>query len=268
VKPVNELSESGRAAVAQGMSPAEWQLRVELAGLFRISAHLGWEDSFNTHYTARVPGEDERFLMNPYGVRFDELKASDLVTVDPDGRVLQPTEHPVNEAGFVIHSAIHCNRSDAHCVVHTHTHAGMAVAAMEHGLLPIGIFALGFHERLSYHEFEGGSGKHNLSERERLAASLGPANNAMIMRNHGLLTVGACVAEAFVWMFRLNRACEVQTLTYGAQGNYALPTSEACRHTATATQDFLTAYGSGTPGEVEFNAFLRVVDRTDPSFRN
>ena len=150
---------------------ADRNLRVQLAGLFRISAHLGWEDSFNTHYTARVPGTDPpRFLMNPYGVRFDEMKASDLVTVDLDGNVLEETDYPVNEAGFVIHSAIHRDRHDALCVIHTHTHAGMAVAAMAHGLLPIGIFALGFHERVSYHDFEGGSGRHNMSERERLAA--------------------------------------------------------------------------------------------------
>ena len=161
------------------ISEAQWKLRVQLAGLFRISAHLGWEDSFNTHCTARVPGTDPpRFLMNPYGVRFDEMKASDLATVDLDGNVVEETQYPVNEAGFVIHSAVHRDRHDALCVIHTHTHAGMAVAAMAHGLLPIGIFALGFHECLSYHDFEGGSGRHNMSERERLAESLGPTNNA------------------------------------------------------------------------------------------
>ena len=249
-------------------SDAEWKLRVQLAGLFRISAHLDWEDSFNTHYTARVPGSDPpRFLMNPYGVRFDEMKASDLVTIDLDGNVLEETEYPVNEAGFVIHSAIHRDRHDALCVIHTHTHAGMAVAAMAHGLLPIGIFALGFHECVSYHDFEGGSGRHNMSERERLAESLGPTNNAMIMRNHGLLTVGASVPEAFVWMFRLNRACEVQVLTHGAGGDYVMPSAEAAANTATATRDFVCAYGSGEPGEAEFNAFLRVLERHDESFR-
>ena len=250
-------------------SNPEWNLRVQLAGLFRISAHLGWEDSFNTHYTARVPGTDPpRFLMNPFGVRFDEMTASDLVTVDLEGNVVEETKYPVNEAGFVIHSAIHRDRHDALCVIHTHTLAGMAVAAMAHGLLPIGIFALGFHECVSYHEFEGGSGRHNLSERERLSDSLGATNNAMIMRNHGLLTVGASVPEAFVWMFRLNRACEVQVMTHGAGGAYAIPSAEAASNTATATRDFVSAYGSGTPGEPEFNAFLRVIDRQDTSYRS
>ena len=257
------------ARLAHADPDAERKLRVQLAGLFRISAHLGWEDSFNTHYTARVPGTDPpRFLMNPYGVRFDEMKASDLVTVDLDGNVVEETEYQVNEAGFVIHSAIHRDRHDAHCVIHTHTHAGMAVAALAHGLLPIGIFALGFHESVSYHDFEGGSGRHNMSERERLAESLGPTNNAMIMRNHGLLTVGASVPEAFVWMFRLNRACEVQVLTHGAGGEYVVPSAVAAANTATATRDFVSAYGSGEPGEAEFNAFLRAVERQDGSFRS
>ena len=143
----------------------------------------------------------------------------------------------------------------------------LAVAAMEDGLLPIGIFALGFHDRLSYHKFEGGSGKHNLSERERLAESLGRTNQAMIMRNHGLLTVGASVAEAFVWMFRLNRACEVQTLSHGASGRYARPSPQAAENTALATRDFVSAYGSATPGQAEFDAFLRVIDRQDPSYQ-
>ena len=264
----NDISNTGRQAIERGMPEEDWNLRGELAGLFRIGAHLQWEDSFNTHYTARIPGNDERFLMNPYGVRFDEIKASDLVTVDIEGNVLEPTEHPVNEAGFIIHSAIHRNRHDAQCIIHTHTLAGMAVAAMEHGLLPIGIFALGFHEQLSYHAFEGGSGKHNGTERDRLAQSLGPTNPAMIMRNHGLLAVGTTVSEAFVWMFRLNRACEVQAMTYGASGSYATPTESAAEHSAIATRDFLTAYGSGTPGEVEFRGFLRAVEREDPTFRD
>ncbi|MEM7406273.1 MAG: class II aldolase/adducin family protein [Pseudomonadota bacterium] len=253
----------------KGADVKEQQLREDLAGLFRISAFLGWEDSFNTHYTVRVPDSDPpRFLMNPYGVRFDELKASDLVTLDLDGQVIGETEHPVNEAGFVIHSAIHRDRHDAICIIHTHTHAGMAVAAMADGLLPIGIFALGFHGKLSYHDFEGGSGRHNLSERERLAESLGSTNSAMIMRNHGLLTVGATVAEAFIWMFRLNRACEVQVLTHGAGSGYVMPSEQAAHNTAIATRDFVSAYGSGSPGEIEFQAFLRRVERDDASFRD
>ena len=264
----NDISESGKNAIAAGMDPEEWQLRVELACLFRIGAHLGWEDSINTHSTMRLPSAESRFLINPFGVRFDEVRASDLIVVDVEGRVIGESEHPVNEAGYVIHSAIHLGREDARCVIHTHTIAGMAVAAMEDGLAPVGIFALGFHEALSYHDFEGASGEHSLNERDRLAANLGPDNNAMILRNHGLLTVGEAVAEAFVWMYRLNRACEVQVLTHGAPGACRVPSREAAENTATGTRDFLTGYGTTGPGEIEFAAFMRAMHRADPSFRN
>lgn len=261
------FGDAGRRAVDAGMDPGEWRLRVALACLFRINAHLGWEDSINTHSTVRLPGEEERFLINPFGVRFDEVRASDLIVVDVDGRVIGESPHPVNEAGYVIHSAIHTGRADARCVIHTHTVPGMAVAAMEDGLAPISMFALGFHEALSYHEFEGAAGEHNLSERERLAASLGPVNNAMILRNHGLLTVGRTVAEAFVWMYRLNKACEVQVLTHGAAGGTRVPGREAAEHTVTGTRAYVNGFGAGGPGEVEFAAFARKMDRIDPSYR-
>jgi len=251
------------------MAPAEWALRVQLACAFRINAHLGWEDSFNTHTSMRVPGPEHHFLINPYGLRFDEIKASDLLKVDLQGRVVGgKTINPLNEAGFIIHSAIHMRREDAHCVLHTHTLAGMAVAAMRHGLLPINIFSLGFHECLSYHEFEGASGKHNLSEQDRLAESLGPVNNAMIMRAHGLLTVGRTVPEAFVWMYRLNRACEVQVLTHGAKGSYVSPSKAASEATVKGTRDYMNTYGTRGLGDEEFAAFMRLMDQKDPSFRD
>lgn len=263
------LNEAGRNAIDAGMDPVEWDLRVQLACAFRINAHLGWEDSFNTHTSMRVPGSDHHFLINPYGLRFDEIKASDLVKVDLDGRVVGgATANPLNEAGFVIHSAIHTRREDAHCVLHTHTLAGMAVAAMAQGLLPINMFSLGFYESLSYHEFEGASGKHNISEQDRLAESLGPSNKAMIMRAHGLLTVGRTVPEAFVWMYRLNKACDVQVLAHGGGGGYVTPSKEACEYTVKGTHDYITAYGTQAPGEAEFAAFMRLMDQQDPSFRD
>lgn len=263
------MSEAGRRAIDGGMDPLEWDLRVQLACAFRINAHLGWEDSFNTHTSVRVPGPEHHFLINPYGLRFDEIKASDLVKVDLQGHVVEGSRsNPLNEAGFVIHSAIHARREDAHCVLHTHTLAGMAVAALTHGLLPINIFSLGFYEALSYHEFEGASGKHNISEQDRLAESLGPVNKAMIMRAHGLLTVGRTVPEAFMWMYRLNRACEVQVLTHGAGGGYVRPSKEAAEYTVKGTQDYMTAYGTRGPGEEEFAAFARLMERKDPSFRD
>ena len=263
------ISEAGRRALDAGMEPVEWDLRVQLAGAFRINAHLGWEDSFNTHTSMRMSGPEHHFLINPFGLRFDEIKASDLIKVDLQGRVVGgETANPLNEAGFVIHSAIHKRRQDAHCVLHTHTLAGMAVAAMAHGLLPINIFSLGFHDALSYHEFEGASGKHNISEQDRLAESLGPVNKAMIMRAHGLLTVGQTVPEALIWMYRLNKACEVQVLTHGSGADYVKPSKDAADSTVKGTLDFMTTYGTQSPGEEEFAAFIRLMDRKDPSFRD
>ncbi|MFP6748608.1 MAG: class II aldolase/adducin family protein [Alphaproteobacteria bacterium] len=266
---MNQISETGRRAIHGGMDPVEWDLRVQLACAFRINAHLGWEDAINTHTSMRIPGPEHHFLLNPFGLRFDEIKASDLVKVDQDGQVIGgKTKNPLNEAGFVIHSAIHMRRENAHCVLHTHTLPGMAVAAMADGLLPIGLFALGFHECLSYHEFEGASGKHNLSEQDRLAQSLGPDNNAMIMRAHGLLTVGRSVAEAFVWMYRLNKACEVQVMTHGAGGGYVKPSKQASESTAKGTLDYITTYGTKGPGGEDFAAFMRLMDQRDSSFRD
>lgn len=255
-------------AIRAEMSPHEWALRVELAGYFRINAHLGWEDSINTHSTARVPGAEHHFLINPFGLRFSEVKASDLIKVDVDGNVIGESAHPVNHAGYVIHSAIHRQRPNARCVLHTHPVAGMVVAAMAHGLLPIGIFALGFHNCLSYHNYEGASGEHNLSERERLAESLGPNNHAMIMRNHGLLTVGETLPEAFVWMYRLTKACEVQALAQAGRGEFVVPSEGAAESTVKGVEGYLTGYGTGGRGEVEFQAFMRLMDELDPSFRD
>lgn len=251
-----------------GIDPAEWELRVQLAAAFRINAHLGWEDSMNTHTTVRVPGAEHHFLINPFGIRFDEVTASGLVKIDVDGNRIGPGDDIVNEAGFVIHSAIHMSRADARAIVHTHTTAGMAVAALEQGLLPIGIFAIGFHDRVSYHDFEGASGAHNIPERERLATSLGSRNKALILRNHGLLTVGETIAEAFIWMYRLERACETQVATHGGGGGYTLPSEQARTRTVRGTDGFMTAYGAHGPGELEFAAWMRLMDRLDPSYRN
>ncbi|MDA1310317.1 MAG: class II aldolase/adducin family protein, partial [Proteobacteria bacterium] len=169
--------------------------------------------------------------------------------------------------GYVIHSAIHMKREDARCVIHTHGLAGMAVAAAAEGLVEHNIFALGFHECLSYHDFEGASGDHNISERDRLAASLGPDNKAMILRNHGLLTVGETVAEAFVWMYRLDRACQAQVMANGAAG-FTNPSRQAAVYSAKGAKDFASGYGACEPGALEFAAFKRLMDQTDPSFRN
>ena len=249
------------------ISPKEWDLRVDLACLFRINAHLGWEDSINTHSTVRVSGPEHHFLINPFGLRLGEVKASDLIKIDLDGNVIGESTHPVNRAGYVIHSAIHIGRADAKCVIHTHSLPGMAVAAAAEGLVEHNIFGLGFHDCLSYHEFEGASGDHNSSERERLAASLGPTNKAMILRNHGLLSVGETVAEAFVWMYRLDRACQVQVMANGSRG-FTRPSEQAAAYSVKGAEGFATGFGACAPGELEFAAFKRLMDEIDPGYRD
>ncbi|NBA95888.1 class II aldolase/adducin family protein [Pseudomonas sp. R5(2019)] len=212
-------------------SDTEWQARCELAALYRMIAHFRMTDLIDTHITLRIPGPEHHFLINRYGVIFDRMKASDLVRIDQQGRVIDSHggEQRVNAAGFVIHSAIHMARPDLNCVIHTHTAAGMAVAAQKQGLLPISQHALKFYGKLAYHTYEGIA--LSLEERERLIADLGP-HKAMILRNHGLLVGGRSVAEAFHEIHFLERACQaqVQALAGGSELHY--PSESVCRHTA------------------------------------
>lgn len=189
------------------VSADEWQTRVDLAACYRLAAHYRMSDQIYTHISARIPGT-ETFLLNPYGTLYDEVRASWLVRVNLQGDILHdPTGLGINRAGFVIHSAIHGARADAGCVMHTHTRAGIAVAAQAHGLLPLSQHAMRFHDALAYHDYEGIA--LDLAERERLVADLGP-HHAMILRNHGLLTVGRTVREAFERMYFLELACQIQ----------------------------------------------------------
>src|SRR5216683_4957166 len=189
------------------VSPEEWAVRVDLAACYRLVARFGWEDLVFTHITARVPGTPDQFLINPYGVFFDEITASSLVKIDQQGQKLEVSPFPVNPAGFVIHSAIHAARHDAKCVLHTHTLNGVAVSTQRAGLLPISQHALFVLPRLSYHDFEGPALRDD--EKPRLVADLGD-KNSLILRNHGLLTVGETVAEAFVSMYYLETSCAIQ----------------------------------------------------------
>jgi len=236
----------------------ERQLRTDLAACYRLIAHFGMDDTVFTHISLRIPGPEHHFLINPYGMGFDEVTASSLVKVGLDGRLVEPSEWPVNPAGFVIHSAIHAAHPDANCVIHTHTVAGMAVAASEAGLLPISQHAMEFHNRLGYHEYEGIA--LDLEERERLVADLGP-HRAMILRNHGLLTVGRTVAEAFHYMYYLEQACRVQVAAAG-MGKLRIARDNLAEHTA---QQFLSGPGKG---ERMWRAMLRKLDRLDPSYRD
>jgi ribulose-5-phosphate 4-epimerase/fuculose-1-phosphate aldolase len=245
----------------------EWNLRVELAAAYRIIDYMGWSELIWTHTTVRVPGEQHHFLINPYGLRFEEVRASNLVKVDMNGTIIGNQEQEINPAGFVIHSAIHMARPDVQCVMHTHTVAGMAVASLQSGLLPISMYALGYHEQVAYHDFEGPSVE--LDERKRLAENLSD-KNVLILRTHGLLTCGQTVAQAFVRMYRLERACQVQLAAQATNSPLVVPPLDVCRKSAERSDDFLATEGGRGYSRIanpEFAALMRLMDQKDPSYR-
>lgn len=210
------MNASALACLRDAVSPEEWQARVELAACYRLVAMFGWDDLVFTHISARVPGAEDQFLINPYGLFFEEITASSLVKVDHAGRPLMDTPFAINPAGFVIHSAVHEARPDVHCVLHTHTLHGVAVAAQAGGLLPISQQAALVMGRLAYHAYEGLALRD--TERARLVADLG-RRNLMILRNHGLLACGRSVAEAFQGMYILDAACRIQLLAQAGGGS-------------------------------------------------
>jgi ribulose-5-phosphate 4-epimerase/fuculose-1-phosphate aldolase len=245
---------------------AEWAVRVELAAVYRLVAHFGMTDLIFTHISARVPGPDHHFLINPYGLFFEEITASQLVKVDLEGNHVDASPHLVNPAGFVIHSAVHAARPDAGCVLHTHTKAGCAVAAQTAGLLPINQMSLEFYGQVAYHDYEGIS--LNLDERARLVADLGSLS-AMILRNHGLLTVGTTPARAFLRMHYLHRACEIQIDALAGGTALTLPSHEICERTARqfagqTDDDFLP--DPNLDLELVWSALLRMLDRVSPGY--
>jgi ribulose-5-phosphate 4-epimerase/fuculose-1-phosphate aldolase len=194
--------------VRERVSREEWQMRTDLAAAYQLAAIFKWTDLIYTHFSARVPGSDD-FLINPYGLMFDEITASNLVRIDHQGKVIDdPLELGYNEAGFVIHGCMHEARPEVNCVIHTHTRAGVAVSAMKCGLLPISQHAMRVQQQCTYHDYEGIA--LDMSERERMAANLGKKSKVMILRNHGLLTMGSTVREAFELMYYLDCACQIQ----------------------------------------------------------
>lgn len=195
-------------AAGPDRSQAEIAVRCDLAAAYRLIALHGLDDSIYTHISARVPDADNQFLINPFGLLFRDVTAGSLVKIDLEGRQLEDSPHDVNPAGFTIHSAIHAARHDAACVLHTHTVAGVAVSTLEEGLLPLNQCSLLFHQRVAYHDFEGIA--LDLDERERLVADLGATAKVLILRNHGLLTVGRSVADAVLTMLALEKACRAQ----------------------------------------------------------
>ncbi len=240
---------------------AEWALRVQLAAAYRVAGHLGWAELIYTHISMRVPGPEHHFLINPYGLRFDEVTASNLVKIDVDGNAVSSQGHTANKAGFIIHSAIHMARADAACVWHMHTLTGMAVSAQDEGLLPVHMYSHNFHNRVGYHEFEGPSMR--LDERARLVKSLG-GNDALILRNHGILTTGKTIPEAFIRYWRLNRACEIQLAAQAAK--LRLPSPEVCEASYAMGEEFLT--DQAPMGELEFASLARTIESKDASYKN
>ncbi len=238
----------------------EWQARVDLAAAYRLVALHGWDDLVFTHISARVPGPEHHFLLNPYGMLFEEVTASSLVKVDLDGRVVMDTPHRINPAGFTIHSAVHAAREDARCVMHLHTPHGVAVSAQRGGLLPISQQALFVCASLGYHDYEGVALLE--AEKPRLVRDLGD-KTFLILRNHGLLTVGATPADAFLYMYVLETACRIQVLAQ-AGGGELVPVAEPIVRGMEAQAREVTR---GLGGGLAWPGLLRKLDRIDPSFR-
>ena len=240
----------------------EWRARVDLAALYRAVALQGWDDMIFTHISARVPGPEHHFLINPYGLFFEEITASSLVKVDPDGNVVQDTPFSINPAGFTIHSAVHAAREDARVVVHLHTDQGVAVAAQTEGLLPLTQHALAVLPRLAYHDYEGIA--LDLDERSRLVADLGD-KALMLLRNHGTLAVGATAAEAWLGIFFLERACKQQIMALAAGRQGVLLAPEQAQETVRGQA---SAASFGKLALLAWPGLLRKLDRIDPSFRH
>jgi ribulose-5-phosphate 4-epimerase/fuculose-1-phosphate aldolase len=244
------------------VSDTEWQARVDLAAVYRLVALYGWDDAIFTHVSMRVPGPEHHFLINPYGLHFEEMTASSLVKVDLDGEIVMETPYRINPAGFTIHSAIHAARKDAHCVLHLHTDAGVGVSAQAHGLLPISQNALIAIPHLAYHDYEGIA--LNLDERVRLVADLGD-KTLMLLRNHGTLAVGATAAEAWNNMFFLERACAQQVAALSAGRDGLLLAPEAA-HLTVASQ--AVRAGQAMVAALAWPGFLRKLDRALPGYAN
>ncbi|PSJ39122.1 class II aldolase/adducin family protein [Allosphingosinicella deserti] len=242
------------------VSEAEWKVRVDLAAAYRLIAYFGWDDLIFTHLSARVPGPEHHFLLNPYNLMFEEVTASSLVKVDLHGIPVEPTPFITNPAGFTIHSAVHMAREDAHAVIHLHTPHGQAVSAHAEGLLPITQTAMLIRDEVAYHDYEGVAV--DLDERERLVAHLG-GKSAMLLRNHGTLAVGETVGEAFLKIYFLERACEAQILALSAgEANLNNPPQGSPEVTAQQGKVGLKM----AAGALAWPALLRKAYRLDPSF--
>jgi ribulose-5-phosphate 4-epimerase/fuculose-1-phosphate aldolase len=250
---------AARKLASAPMTDAERQARVQLAAAYRIFDHLGWVEMIFNHITVRVPGPERLFLINPFGLHYREVTASNLVLIDSDGNLVRESQWPVNRAGFVIHSAMHGALEKAHCVMHTHTTTGMAVACLKDGLSPTNFYAAQLHGCVAYHDFEGITVE--LDEKARLVRDIGD-KRAVILRNHGLASWGETLPEAFMWLWTLQRACDVQIASSAAGALQAIR-PEVFAQTVRES-------GPREPRLCEdvFAALVRLVDAKDPSYRN
>ena len=252
------------APLKQRVSSEEWEARVNLAACYRLAAHFRMTDMIYTHISARVPGPEHHFLINAFGQLWDEIGASTLVKVTLEGEIVDdPAGYGINRAGYVIHSAVHGARPDVECVMHTHTAAGIAVSAQEQGLLPISQHAMRFHGNIAYHDYEGLA--LDAEEKERLVAHLGE-RKWMVLRNHGLLTVGRTVAEAFFHMYNLEKACRIQVAAM-AGGTAALEMPPRAVQDKTMAQRPV-GRDLGDWGQTELAAWMRKLDREQPDYRD
>ncbi|NQV57818.1 MAG: class II aldolase/adducin family protein [Rhodospirillales bacterium] len=254
---------NSRTKPPAGMGAGEWQARVDLAACYRLVDMHGWSDLLGTHISARVPGEPDHFLLNPYGNLWDEMCASDLIKVDMDGNVKSETNGYVNPAGFTIHSAILMARPEVNCAMHTHTPAGVGVATQKGGLLPITQHALHVLAHLGYAEY--GGFETDPAERDRIAAAI-EDHNVLVLKNHGLITAGRSVGEAFVWMYRAERACKMQ-LAIQQAGAEIEPIDTALVEKSLALNKELNSDKGHRPiGKNEWPALLRKLDRVNPGY--
>jgi len=255
-----QVLEHRRQTVRQQVSAEEWAAREDLAACYRLCVHYRMTDMIYNHISLRVPGRHDQFLINAFGLLYSEVSASNLIKVDIEGRVVEDTNLDANPAGFVIHAAVHKARPEVGCVFHTHTRAGVAVSAQRDGLLPISQHAMRFHNRVGYHDYEGIA--LDTDEQRRLVADLGP-HKVLVLRNHGLLTAGATVRDAFEEMYYLELACQIQLDATAAGTPVVRPPEAVCEH---AAQQF-----SGSNGFIrnrDWQALRRMLDQQDPSYRH
>ena len=250
---------------SRNTTEAEWRTRVDLAACYRLVELFGWSDLINTRITARVPGEPDRFLINPYGLLFDEVTASSLVKIDAEGKKVEQSDREVNSGGFTLPAAVHSARPEIACVLHTHSIAGCAVSMQKEGLLPLNQHALQVIGDIAYHDYEGTS--RSPEERARFLADFDD-RHIMVLRNHGLFVVGNSIAAAFLATYRMERACAMQ-LAFQQSGAEFHPIGDAVVSAAyDRSRNRLTGAGRNDPATTEWPALLRKLDRIDPSYKD